>query len=177
MCSSNNNGQKKHKELNFCNSNADLLVLFLQSRMDRAVQAWVWIRWTVQIFTSIDWKKCSLTQISFITLILLLHCHSSFKNTVTVLFCETISSSLISQDNLLTIWFGLNSFNWRNFLQPSVLDVWIHVFNLLKKILFYRIVYSGFFWSSAGPIVAEAIFVNREEILLHPLYRDPVSSL
>jgi hypothetical protein len=26
-----------------------------------------------------------------------------------------------------------------------------------------------------GPVVAEAMFVNREEIPVYPLYRDPVS--
>lgn len=27
----------------------------------------------------------------------------------------------------------------------------------------------------AGPVVAEAMFVNREEVPVHPVYRDPVS--
>lgn len=26
-----------------------------------------------------------------------------------------------------------------------------------------------------GPVVAEAMFVNREEVAVHPVYRDPVS--
>jgi hypothetical protein len=29
--------------------------------------------------------------------------------------------------------------------------------------------------SIVGPVVAEAMFVNREEIPVYPLYRDPVS--
>lgn len=32
-----------------------------------------------------------------------------------------------------------------------------------------------FFHASAGPVVAEAMFVNREEIPVYPVYRDPVS--
>lgn len=28
-----------------------------------------------------------------------------------------------------------------------------------------------------GPVVAEAMFVNREEVPIYPIYRDPVSSL
>lgn len=27
-----------------------------------------------------------------------------------------------------------------------------------------------------GPVVAEAMFVNREEVPVYPVYRDPVSS-
>lgn len=30
---------------------------------------------------------------------------------------------------------------------------------------------------SVGPVVAEAMFVNREEIPVYPIYRDPVSEL
>lgn len=29
----------------------------------------------------------------------------------------------------------------------------------------------------AGPVVAEAMFLNREEVPVHPVYRDPVSGL
>lgn len=29
----------------------------------------------------------------------------------------------------------------------------------------------------AGPVVAEAMFLNREEIPVYPIYRDPVSML
>lgn len=32
------------------------------------------------------------------------------------------------------------------------------------------------FCAGAGPVVAEAMFVNREEIPVYPIYRDPVSS-
>lgn len=32
------------------------------------------------------------------------------------------------------------------------------------------------FWISfSGPVVAEAMFLNREEIPVYPIYRDPVS--
>lgn len=37
--------------------------------------------------------------------------------------------------------------------------------------MFDRIVFRKF----PGPIVAEAMFLNREEIPVFPLYRDPVS--
>lgn len=30
-------------------------------------------------------------------------------------------------------------------------------------------------FSSVGPVVAEAMFVNREEVPVYPIYRDPVS--
>lgn len=33
-----------------------------------------------------------------------------------------------------------------------------------------------FIWfDCAGPVVAEAMFVNREEVPVYPIYRDPVS--
>lgn len=34
---------------------------------------------------------------------------------------------------------------------------------------------SMFLFLVVGPVVAEAMFVNREEIPVHPIYRDPVS--
>lgn len=33
----------------------------------------------------------------------------------------------------------------------------------------------NFGFSFSGPVVAEAIFLNREEIPVYPIYRDPVS--
>lgn len=35
----------------------------------------------------------------------------------------------------------------------------------------------AFFAWFVGPVVAEAMFVNREEIPVYPIYRDPVSWL
>ena len=37
----------------------------------------------------------------------------------------------------------------------------------------------GWFWLYVyvGPVVAEAMFVNREEIPIYPVYRDPVSCI
>lgn len=32
-------------------------------------------------------------------------------------------------------------------------------------------------YTFAGPVVAEAMFVNREEIPIYPIYRDPVRSI
>jgi len=32
-----------------------------------------------------------------------------------------------------------------------------------------------FGFECSGPVVAEAMFSNREEVPVHPIYRDPVS--
>lgn len=43
--------------------------------------------------------------------------------------------------------------------------------------IFNSTIYLFFLCGFVGPVVAEAMFVNREEIPVYPIYRDPVSQL
>lgn len=42
-------------------------------------------------------------------------------------------------------------------------------------VIFLKVVQLPLRFLFVGPVVAEAMFVNREEIPVYPVYRDPVS--
>jgi hypothetical protein len=53
----------------------------------------------------------------------------------------------------------------------------VGLFLWLYFLFIYAFVHSFIFAGFVGPVVAEATFVNREEIPVHPIFRDPVSTL